>query len=263
MLYDRKGRRYLIDLIEGASFHYHKGALAHAEIVGTAPGTTLASTLNAPLTVLRPRLADYVTKMGRGAAIVYPKDVGAILTWGDIGSGMTVLEAGTGSGSLTMALARTVGSSGHVVSVDLRQDHHDKAKKLIRGFFNGIPHWIDLIVGDVGEVLANTRPDRVVLDVPEPWHHVPCVVERMRLGGVFCSYLPTIPQVEKLRAAMAGTRRFIEVTSFEVFHREWAVSGRSVRPEHRMVGHTGFITVGRTFRPLTKVSTGSDGDTSG
>ncbi len=252
MLYDRKGRRYLIDLVKGASFHYHRGLLAHGDIVGTVPGTTLASTLGAPLTLMRPRLADYATKMGRGAAIVYPKDVGAILTWADIAPGMTVLEAGTGSGSLTMALSRAVGPAGKVISVDIREDHHKKARKLIGGFFNDVPSNIELLVGDFGDVLREVTPDSVVLDLPEPWPYVPDIVKRMRLGGTFCSYLPTIPQVEQVRSAMEETRRFIEVSSFEVMHREWVVSGRSVRPEHRMVGHTGFLTVGRTFAPLVK-----------
>jgi tRNA (adenine57-N1/adenine58-N1)-methyltransferase catalytic subunit len=241
--------------VEGVSFHYHRGLLAHGDIVGTAPGTTLASTLGAPLTLMRPRLADYSTKMGRGATIIYPKDVGAILTWADVGPGLTVLEAGTGSGALTMALSRAVGSSGKVISVDVREDHHAKARKLIGGFFDDFPANIELIVGDFGDVLQEVTPDRVVLDMPEPWPHIPAIVARMRLGGTFCSYLPTVPQVEKVRAAMEETRRFIEVATFEIMHREWAVSGRSVRPEHRMVGHTGFITVGRTFAPLRKSAT--------
>jgi tRNA (adenine57-N1/adenine58-N1)-methyltransferase len=247
LLYDEKGRRYLIELIPGRDFHYHHGVLAHDDIVGSRNGTTFRSSRGAELVAMRPRLADYVLKMGRGPTVVYPKDAGPILMWADIGPGMTVVEAGTGSGGLTMVLARAVLPGGAVISVERRADHSAGARRRIEGFFRSgleLGH-VSFRVGSVEEVIAESKPDRVVLDVPEPWHSVGPAAERLPGGGVFCCYLPTVPQVQAVREAIAATGRFIEVDTFEVLHREWAVDGRSVRPEHRMVGHTGFITVGR------------------
>lgn len=197
------------------------------------------------MTALRPRLADYVLRMDRGPAVLYPKDAGAVLVWGDIGAGMTVVEAGTGSGGLTMVLARAVGPTGRLVSVERREDHAALAADRIRGFFGGIPDHVDLRVGDVESVIEEIGPDRIVLDLPEPWSAVELAAEHLEGGGVFCAYVPTVPQVQQLREAMERSRAFIETSTFEVLHREWSIDGRSVRPSHRMVGHTGFITVGR------------------
>jgi tRNA (adenine57-N1/adenine58-N1)-methyltransferase len=249
MLHDARGRKYLIELVAGAEFQYHRGVLAHDTIIGSDDGSRHEASMGSVLLALRPRLADYVLKMSRGATVVYPKDAGAILVWADIGPGMTVLEAGTGSGGLTMVLARAVGPGGRVVSYDQREDHQKKARKLIRGFFGEIPDHVELHLGDVEDAIAQTKPDRIVLDVPEPWHSVEPAVEHLTAGGIFCCYLPTIPQVQTVRRALAETRRFAEVMTFELLMREWAVEGRSVRPDHRMIGHTGFITVARLISP--------------
>ena len=205
--------------------------------------------MGSELLALRPRLADYTQKMGRGAAIVYPKDAAAILMWADIGPGNVVLEAGTGSGGLTMALARAVDPGGRVVSYDQREDHAQKAEKLIKGFFGSVPDHVDLRVGDVEDGIAEVAPDRLVLDLPEPWHSVTSAATHLTDGGIFCCYLPTVPQVQTVRSALNETRSFTFVTTFEVLVREWAVEGRSVRPAHRMVGHTGFITVAKKITP--------------
>jgi tRNA (adenine57-N1/adenine58-N1)-methyltransferase len=183
--------------------------------------------------------------MSRGATVLYPKDTGAILVWADIAPGLTVVEAGTGSGGLAMALTRAVGDSGKVISVERRDDHAAIAAKLIRGFFGEIPDHLDLRTGEVDEIIASEHPDRVVLDIPEPWHSVPVAAEHLVSGGIFCCYLPTIPQVQTVCEAIAAAPEFFETTTFEVMHREWVIDGRSVRPSHRMVGHTGFITVTR------------------
>jgi len=249
LLFDKKGRRYLIELIADAQFHHHHGVLPHDEIIGTEEGSTLYSSLKRPLTVLRPRLADYALKMPRGAAVVYPKDTGAILVWADIRPGDLVLEAGTGSGALTMALARAVGSEGSVVSYEIREDHAALARKRIRGFFGDIPSQIDLRIGSVEEGLIDLRPDRIVLDLPEPWHIVPQAAINLAPGGIFCCYLPTVPQVQEVRRALDETGAFLDIMSLEMMMREWTVDGRSVRPNHRMIGHTGFITVARKLEP--------------
>lgn len=245
LLYDPKERRYLIDLIPGRVFHSHRGAIPHDTIIGSSEGAAIETTNGTFLTVMRPRLADYVLKMSRGAAVVYPKDAGALLVWADIGPGMTVLEAGTGSGGLTMVLARAVGSTGRVVSVERREDHAKLAAKRIGGFFGSVPDWVDLRVGEVVDVVAEVAPHRIVLDVPEPWEVVPAAAEFLPGGGGFACYVPNVPQVEAVRTAMDDAGCFIETSTFEIMMREWSIGGRSVRPSHRMVGHTGFITVGR------------------
>jgi tRNA (adenine57-N1/adenine58-N1)-methyltransferase len=249
MLHDARGRKYLIELIPGAEFQYHRGVLAHDAIIGSDDGSRHEASMGSVLVALKPRLADYVLKMGRGAAVVYPKDAGAILVWADIAPGLTVLEAGTGSGGLTMVLARAVVPDGRVVSYEERDDHRRRAEKLIRGFYGHIPQHIELRAGRVEDGIAEVSPDRIVLDVPEPWHSVPAAAEHLTPGGIFCCYLPTVPQVQTVRSALSAARRFTEISTFEVLMREWAVEGRSVRPEHRMIGHTGFITVARLMSP--------------
>lgn len=245
LLFDRKGRRYLIELIPGATFHHHHGLLPHDDIIGCEEGVTLRSSLGRPLVLLRPRLADFVLKMPRGAAVVYPKDTGAILVWADVQPGNVVVEAGTGSGALTMALSRAVGTEGKVISYEMREDHAALARKRINGFFGYLPDQIDIRIGSVEEGLREHRPDRVILDVPEPWHSVPLAAGSLAPGGIFCCYLPTVPQVQEVRRAIDESGSFLDVMTFEMMMREWSVQGRSVRPSHRMVGHTGFITVAR------------------
>ncbi len=245
LLFDVKGRRYLIDLIPGRDFHSHRGALPHDDIIGALEGASLETTNGTFLTALRPRLADYVLKMSRGATVLYPKDAAALIVWADIGPGMTVLEAGTGSGGLTMVLARAVGPTGRVVSIERRADHAKLARKRIAGFFGAVPEWLDLQVGEVGEAVEAVAPDRIVLDVPDPWETVGAAAEHLPGGGVFACYVPNVPQVEQVRSAIDEAGQFIETATFEVMMRDWSVSGRSVRPSHRMVGHTGFITVTR------------------
>ncbi len=261
LLYDERGRTYLIELIAGKDFHYHRGVLPHDRIIGAPDGSSFLSSKGSRLVALRPRLADYVLKMQRGATVLYPKDAGAILEWADVAEGMTVLEAGTGSGGLTMVLTRAVGVSGRVVSVERREDHAALARKRIAGFFGEIPPQLELRVADVVDVIGDVRADRIVLDVPEPWHSVPEAAVHLPGGGILCAYLPTVPQVQTLRSAIDDAGCFLDVETFEILMRGWAVSGRSVRPEHRMVGHTGFITVARKFltEPIPAAGEGDGG----
>lgn len=248
LLYDAKGRRYLIELEEGRDFQSHRGNLPHAVLVGSPEGSSHETTRGARLTALRPRLADYVLKMGRAATVMYPKDAAALLMWADIGPGTTVLEAGTGSGGLAMVLARAVIPGGRVVSVERRADHAKVARKRIAGFFGGVPDHLDLRIGDVTEMVEDVAPDRIVLDVPEPWLIVEAAARHLPGGGVFACYLPNVPQIERVAEAIEKAGAFMETSTFEVMMRDWVVAGRSVRPSHRMVGHTGFITVTRRVR---------------
>jgi tRNA (adenine57-N1/adenine58-N1)-methyltransferase catalytic subunit len=245
LVIDAKERHYLVRLDASGSFQYHRGVLAHSEIIGAAEGVTLQSSGGGDLLVLRPRLADYVLKMQRGAQVVYPKDIGPILLWGDIGAGMRVLEAGTGSAALTSALVRAVGPDGSVITVERREDHQRQAVKTLTRWFGEIPGNLDMRIGEVEDVVAEVEVDRIVLDLPEPWHAATVAAESQPGGVGLVAYLPTVPQVQQLVDVMRGSGAWAEIDVFETLHRTWNVKGRSVRPDHQMVGHTGFITTAR------------------
>lgn len=245
LLIDGKGRQFLLKLDPDRQFQYHRGVLAHTAIIGLEDGSWVEASSGGRLLAIRPRLADYILRMRRGAQVVYPKDIGPILVYADIAPGMTVLEAGTGSGALTMALTRAVGPAGRVVSVERRQDHADHAAKMISRYFGEIPATLDLRVGEVEEVVAEVLPERIVLDLPEPWHIVETASVHQPTGGVLCCYLPTVPQVQTLVEALRSSHAYAQIEVSEVLLREWNVSGRSVRPEHSMVGHTGFLIFAR------------------
>jgi tRNA (adenine57-N1/adenine58-N1)-methyltransferase len=246
ILIDSRGRRYLIRLKAGGEFHYHAGVVPHDLVIGSDEGTQVHSTKGAGLVCLRPRLADFVLKMPRGAQVIYPKDLGAIMIYADVAPGTRVLEAGTGSGALTMTAARATGPEGAVVSYELREDHHAKARENLETFFGKIPDWIDLRVGDVAEVASTgERFDRVLLDLPEPGAVLDTAGAALHPGGILCAYLPTTNQTQELVDGLTR-RRYGDVETFEVMLRTWHVAPRSVRPDHRMVGHTGFITIARS-----------------
>jgi tRNA (adenine57-N1/adenine58-N1)-methyltransferase len=245
LLVDGKGRHYLVKLQPGMSFHYHLGVIPHAEFIGLEEGSWVPSPAGGRLLVLRPRLADFILKMRRGAQVIYPKDSGQIITFADVGPGMTVLEAGTGSGALTLSLLRAVGPTGRVVSVERREDHADFGRKTVERWHGSIPNNLELRVGEVEPVVEEVGPERLVLDIPEPWHAVKTAADHQPAGAVFCAYLPTVPQVQTLAETMRDIGAFAEIEVFETLHREWNVEGRSVRPAHVMVGHTGFVVVAR------------------
>jgi tRNA (adenine57-N1/adenine58-N1)-methyltransferase catalytic subunit len=247
LLIDGRGRRYMIVLASGREWHSHLGAVGHDEIIGLESGSTVVTVGGSRLLALRPLLADYVLKMKRGAQVVYPKDIGLILVYADIFPGATVVEAGTGSGSLTLALARAVGESGRVISYEMREDHMEQAVANIAAWYEGLggkPENLEMLLGDVFEDDPGCRVDRLVLDLPEPWKAVGTTTRYLAPGGVMCAYLPTIPQVvQTVEAMRAGG--FGMIQTLEGLVRTWNVDGQSVRPDHRMVAHTGFIIVGR------------------
>ncbi len=219
LLLDARGRRYLVRLQPDREFHFHGGHVPFADIIGRDEGLVLNTSKGAALQVFRPRLVDFVLKMPRGAQVVYPKDLAAILMHADIGPGSRVLEAGTGSGALTLALCRAVGGKQ--------------------------PANLSMRSGDLREVTeTGERFDRVILDMPEPWGVLEAVTEVLEPGGILCAYLPTTIQIQTLALALRD-HEFQQVETFELMLRSWFVTERSVRPDHRMVGHTGFITVGR------------------
>ena len=247
LLIDQRGRRYMTTLATGREFHSHLGAIRHDDLIGSKEGSSVVTTSGAPLVAFRPTLADFVLKMKRGAQVVYPKDVGLILVYADIFPGALVLEAGTGSGSLTLALARAVGEGGRVISYETREDHHERAVENVSTWYEGLggkPENLELRVGDVFEGVPESGFDRMVLDLPEPWRAMGTTTEALAPGGVLCAYLPTVPQVSQTVEAMRA-EGFGLLKTYEVLLRTWNVEGQSVRPDHRMVAHTGFVVVGR------------------
>ena len=242
LLIDRKNRRYLIDLAAGREFHTHTGVIEHDSIIGAPEGSRLKSSRGAAFLALRPTLADAVLKMPRGAQVVYPKDTGAILMLADIHPGARVLEAGIGSGALSMSLLR----AGAVVSgYERREDFCARARANVERFCG--PEALDRYrteVRDVYDGIDETGLDRVVLDLPEPWRVVAGAEGALRTGGILLAYVPSIIQVQRLRQALDDSSFGLHDT-IEVLHRGWHVEGDAVRPNHRMVAHTGFLTVSR------------------
>lgn len=241
LLIDSKGRHFLLRLQHGKTFQSHQGFIPHDRLIGSSDGSWVESSGGAQMLLIRPRLADFVLKMKRGAQVVYPKDLGPILVYTDIGPGMTVLEAGTGSGALTLGLIRAVGPGGRIVSVDRREEHTEHARGSIERWHGSMPDNLELHVGDVADFVAVVEPERIVLDVPEPWHTVAAAADHQPGGGALCAYLPTVPQVQTTVEMARDSGRFSEIEVREVLMREWNVEGRSVRPSHEMVGHTGFL----------------------
>lgn len=252
LLIDSKGRRYMVNLVAGLQFHSHKGALDHDVLIGAEEGRRVESTGGMTFTVFRPTLADFVLKMRRGAQVIYPKDIALILVHADIAPGAQILEAGSGSGSLTLALARAAGPDGRVVSFETREDHHRQAADNIESWYRakgGKPENLELRLGDVFEIgEAAGSFDRLVLDLPEPWRAVGTTTRVLDPGGIMCCYVPTIPQVMNTVEAMRKGG-FGLIDTFEGLVRTWNVEERSVRPDHRMVAHTGFLVTARKLSP--------------
>jgi tRNA (adenine57-N1/adenine58-N1)-methyltransferase len=251
LLLDSRGRRYLVTLKEGGSFHFHRGIVFHDALIGCPEGLRVRSTRGEILVAVRPTLAEYVLKMSRGAQIVYPKDLGAILVRADVFPGATVVEAGAGSGSLTIALLRAVGSSGRVVTYEVREDFAAKARENVEAYLGPSPN-LDIRLGSIYEAIEETDVDRVVLDLPEPWRALEPTAAALRSGGILVSYLPTILQVHQLTEGLRLDERWFGVSTDETLVRTWHVETASVRPDHRMVAHTGFLTTARKvqIRPV-------------
>jgi len=245
LLVDRRGRRYLFTLTPGAEFHSHAGPFAHDAVIGAEEGIEVATTYGKHYRAFRPTLEDFVLKMPRGATVVYPKDIGPILVYADIFPGARVLEAGTGSGALTIALLRAVGPKGTVYSFEIRDDFHRKAIANVERFTGADPNYgtLDAQLGDVYNDAITVDVDRVVFDLTEPWRALPVVGRCLRPGGILCCYVPTVPQVQRITEALRDG--WAMVKTFETMHRGWTVDGLSVRPDHRMVAHTGFLVVAR------------------
>jgi tRNA (adenine57-N1/adenine58-N1)-methyltransferase len=242
LLVDPKDRRYLITLVAGATFHTHAGIVAHDDLIGSCEGRTITGSTGRSFLVLRPTLSDVVLKMPRGAQVIYPKDLGAILIAADIGPGQRVLEAGVGSGALSMTALRAGAS---LVGYELREDFAQRARANVAATLGPhVPYRVE--IRDVTQGIDERDLDRVLLDMPEPHKVVAAAGEALRPGGILLAYLPTINQTALLRQALAESDApFGLAETQEIMRRTWHVEARSVRPDHRMVGHTGFLTTAR------------------
>ena len=254
-LTDPKGRLHTITLTPGKQFHTHRGHITHDELIGAPDGSTVTNTAGVEYLALRPLLADYVMSMPRGAAVVYPKDAGQIVTMGDVFPGAVVVEAGVGSGALSMSLLRAVGDTGTVHSFERREDFAAIAKANARAFFGtDHPAWT-VTVGDLVEELpAAVEPgtvDRVVLDMLAPWECLDVVAEALVPGGLLICYVATATQLSKVAEAMREHGGYTEPSAWESLVRGWHLEGLAVRPQHRMHGHTGFLITTRRLAPDT------------
>ena len=268
-LTDPKGRKHLVILQPGRTFHTHRGGLSHDDLIGAPEGSVVKSSAGTPYVALRPLLADYTLSMSRGAAVVYPKDAAQIVALSDIFPGARVLEAGAGSGALSCWLLRAVGPDGLLVSYERRPDFAAVARDNVERFFGGPPPTWQLRVSDLVDIAvpdaARDSPagdrarmdypaeadsfDRVVLDMLAPWEYTAVAAGALIPGGVLCCYLATVTQLARTVESIRQQGSFAEPVAWESLVRGWHVDGLAVRPEHRMVGHTGFLITARRLAP--------------
>jgi len=249
LLIDQRGKRHLIFLRKSETFHSDRGWIPHDAVIGQPEGSWVRSSLGLRYLALRPTLAEFVLEMPRGAQVIYPKDLAMILFWADVYPGCRVLEAGMGSGALTLALLRAVGPEGMVISYEQREEFARRALANIHMRAGEVTN-LTVRLAPVEEGLAEEAPvDRVLLDLPEPWKLVTPVAAALRPGGIFLAYVPTIIQSQQTAEALQHERAWALVETFETLFRPWNIDGLSVRPFHRMVAHTGFITVARRVVP--------------
>lgn len=253
-LTDAKGRKHNFPLEAGREFSTKKGQIRHDDILGRPEGIVIESSLGGQYQVFRPLLFEYVVSMPRGAAIVYPKDTGQILMWADIAPGLTVVEAGAGSGSLTAYLLRALGPDGHLGSYEIREDFAETARRNVEQALGGTTptgqgaSW-NLTVGDVRETVTETEIDRLILDMVDPWTCIPLAVERLVPGGIVCAYVATTTQLSRFVETLREDGGFTEPVAWETLQRDWHLEGLSVRPDHRMNGHTAFLVTARRMAP--------------
>ena len=244
-----KGKLQTITLREEGELHTHLGVLRHEDVVGRDDGSVVANSDGHEYLCLRPLLRDFVMSMPRGAAIVYPKDAAQIIAQADVFPGAVVVEAGVGSGALSGSLLRAVGETGRLHSFERREDFAEVARANIETFFGELPPQWQIHLGDLAEALPRELPaasvDRVVLDMLAPWEVLPAVSDALAPGGVVTCYVATATQLSRIAEFMRGMGSFIEPESSETMVRGWHVDGLAVRPDHRMVAHTGFLITAR------------------
>ena len=252
-LTDPKGKLYSFTITPGKEWHTHKGWIVHDELIGLPEGSVVSTTAGLKFSAFKPLLADYVLTMPRGATIVYPKDAAMIVGLADIYPGARVLEAGVGSGALTISLLRAVGPSGKVNSIERRADFAENAHSNVSNYFGEKPANWSLSVGDLQDQNFESEYDRVVLDMLAPWECVDLAARALRPGGVFLAYVATTTQLSVIAEALKDDGRFTEPESSETIVRGWHHEGLAVRPQQRMIGHTGFLIQSRRMAPGVEV----------
>ena len=252
-LTDQKGKIYSITITPGKEWHTHKGWIIHDDLIGLPEGSVVSTSAGLKFTAFIPLLTDYVLSMPRGATIVYPKDAALIVGFADIFPGARVLEAGVGSGALTLSLLRAVGPSGTVHSVERREEFAANATSNIENYFGGRPANWSLAIGSVQEQEFDHEFDRVILDMLAPWECVDMAAKVLRPGGVFMAYVATTTQLSATAEALKEDGHFTEPESFESMVRGWHHEGLAVRPQQRMIGHTGFLIFSRRMAPGVEV----------
>ena len=270
-LTDPKGRMHQIVLQEGGTFHTHRGSLSHDDLIGQPEGSVVTASSGTGYVALRPLLADYTLAMKRGATIVYPKDAAQILAYADVFPGARVLEAGAGSGALSCWLLRAIGPDGELVSFEARPDFAEIARENVRKYFGEVPPWWRLVPGalsarvaldpsaaaipvysrlhhdpeDAWETETAGTFDRVILDMLAPWENVAGAARALIPGGLICCYVATTTQLSRIVEELRGHGAFFEPAAWETLNRGWHVDGLAVRPDHRMIAHTGFLVTAR------------------
>ena len=252
-LTDPKGKLYSFTIVPGKEWHTHKGWITHDDLIGMPEGSVVSTTAGLKFTAFKPLLADYVLTMPRGATIVYPKDAAMIVGLADIYPGARVLEAGVGSGALTISLLRAAGDKGYIHSVERRADFAENARSNVDAYFEGAPSNWKLDVGDLQDQDFDSEFDRVILDMLAPWECVDIAARALRPGGVFMSYVATTTQLSATAEAIKQDGRFTEPESSETLVRGWHHEGLAVRPQQRMIGHTGFLIQSRRMAPGVEV----------
>lgn len=253
-LVNKKGKTYRLTLKSGSVFQFSGETIDHDDIIGKEDGSEISLSRGTRFFIFRPTLADYTLNMPRGAQILYPKDLALIPMWADIYPGATVIEAGIGSGALTLCLLNAVGEKGKITSYEIREDFANRALKNIESYLSPSPLGDRLFIHqkDIYEGIEEETVDRIVLDLPEPHRVVPHAAQKLRSGGIFLCFLPTVPQIEIVVEALQNERTFEGIQTFETLLRPWNIDGRSVRPSLRMVAHSGFITTARLVKRIPR-----------
>jgi tRNA (adenine57-N1/adenine58-N1)-methyltransferase len=241
---DRKNRSYLRVLRPGALLTLRGGTIAADDLIGQPEGSIVRNSGREAFFLCRPTYAQLTPNLPRTAQVIYPKDVGPILLWGDIRAGDRVVEVGTGPGALTIALLRAIGPTGHLTSYERREDFAEMARRNVRTYFGDAPNWT-LVLADAVETMDERDIDRMIVDLPEPWCLLARAAQALRAGGIFVGYVPTTPQLKDLADGLRAHGGFANVDAMETLIRFWHLDDRSVRPEHRMVAHTGFLVFAR------------------